>query len=36
MVVLNKNPFAIESYEIGDAYVTMMIFDGRTVYQLAE
>lgn len=33
LVVLNRNLFEIDPYEISDAYVTMTIFDGRTVYQ---
>jgi len=36
LVVLNRNLFAIDSYEISDANVTMTIFDGRTVYQRTE
>jgi predicted amidohydrolase YtcJ len=36
LVVLNKNLFALDAYEISDAYVTMTIFDGRTVYQRTE
>ena len=36
LVVLNKNLFAIDPYEISDAFVTMTIFDGRTVYQRTE
>lgn len=30
--VLNRDLFAIDPYEISDAYVTMTVFDGRTVY----
>ncbi len=36
LVVINENLFALDSYEISDAYVTMTIFDGRTVYQHTE
>ena len=36
LVVLDRNLFAIDSYEISDAYVTMTIFDGRTVYTRTE
>jgi hypothetical protein len=36
LVVLDRNLFAIDSYEISDASVTMTIFDGRTVYQRTE
>ena len=35
-VVLDRNLFDIDSYEISDAYVTMTIFDGRTVYTRTE
>ena len=36
LVVLNRNLFDIEPYEISDAFVTMTVFDGRTVYQRTE
>ena len=36
LVVLNENLFALDPHEISDAYVTMTIFDGRTVYQHTE
>jgi len=36
LVVLNRNLFELDPYEISDAYVTMTLFDGRTVYQRAE
>lgn len=36
LVVLNRNLFDLDPYEISDAYVTMTLFDGRTVYQRAE
>jgi len=36
LVVLDRNLFEIEPYEISDARVTMTIFDGRTVYQRPE
>jgi predicted amidohydrolase YtcJ len=36
LVVINKNLFDLDSYEISDAYVTMTIFDGRTIYQRNE
>lgn len=34
--VLNRNLFEIDPYAISDAYVTMTVFDGRTVYQRTE
>lgn len=34
--VLNQNLFKIDPYAISDAYVTMTVFDGRTVYQRTE
>lgn len=36
LVVLNRNLFEIEPNEISDAYVTMTIFGGRTLYQRTE
>jgi predicted amidohydrolase YtcJ len=36
LVVLNRNLFEIDAYEISDAYVTMTIFDGQTLYQRTE
>jgi hypothetical protein len=36
LVVLNRNLFDIDPYEISDAYVTMTIFDGRILYQRTE
>ncbi len=36
LVVLDRNLFAIDTYEISDAHVTMTIFDGRTVYTRTE
>lgn len=36
LVVLNRNLFELTPYEISDAYVTMTIFDGRTLYQRNE
>jgi predicted amidohydrolase YtcJ len=36
LVVLNRNLFDIDPYEISDAYVTMTIFDGQTLYQRTE
>jgi predicted amidohydrolase YtcJ len=36
LVVLNRNLFELDPYEISGAYVTMTLFDGRTVYQRAE
>jgi predicted amidohydrolase YtcJ len=36
LVVLDRNLFAIDSYEISDVNVTMTIFDGRTVFQRTE
>ena len=36
LVVLNRNLFELNPYEISDAYVTMTLFDGRTVYQRTE
>jgi predicted amidohydrolase YtcJ len=33
LVVLNRNLFDLDPYAISDAYVTMTIFNGRTVYQ---
>lgn len=36
LVVLNQNLFELDAYEISDAYVTMTLFDGRTVYQRSE
>ena len=36
LVVLDRNLFAIDAYEISDARVTMTIFDGRTDYQRSE
>jgi predicted amidohydrolase YtcJ len=33
LVALNRNLFDLDPYAISDAYVTMTIFDGRTVYQ---
>ena len=36
LVVLNKNLFDLDPYEISDAYVTMTIFDGQTIYQRNE
>ena len=35
-VVLDRKLFAIDSYEISDAYVTMTIFDSQTVYTRTE
>lgn len=35
-VVLDRNLFAIDSYEISDAYITMTIFDSQTVYTRTE
>jgi predicted amidohydrolase YtcJ len=32
LVVLDRNLFEIDPYEISDANVTMTVFDGRTVY----
>ena len=36
LVVLNRNLFDLDPYEISDAYVTMTIFDGQTIYQRNE
>jgi predicted amidohydrolase YtcJ len=36
LVVLSRNLFEIDPYEISDVYVTMTIFDGRTLYQRTE
>ena len=36
LVVLDRNLFEIDAYEISDARVTMTIFDGRTVYERPE
>lgn len=36
LVVLNRNLFELDPYRISDAYVTMTLFDGRTVYQRTE
>ena len=36
LVVLNRNLFDIDPYEISDAYVTMTLFDGQIVYQRTE
>ncbi len=36
LVVLDRNLFEIDSYEISDASVTMTIFNGRTVYTRTE
>jgi predicted amidohydrolase YtcJ len=36
LVVLDRNLFDIDSYEISDANVTMTIFDGRTVFHPTE
>jgi hypothetical protein len=36
LVVLSRNLFAIDPYEISDVYVTMTVFDGRTIYQRTE
>lgn len=36
LIVLNRNLFELDPYEISDAYVTMTIFDGRTVYQQSD
>ena len=36
LVVLDRNLFEIDAYEISEARVTMTIFDGRTVYQRTE
>jgi hypothetical protein len=36
LVVLNRNLFEIDPYEISDAYVTSTIFDGQTIYQRTE
>lgn len=33
LVVLDRNLFEIDPYEISDARVTMTVFDGRTVYR---
>jgi predicted amidohydrolase YtcJ len=33
LVALNRNLFELDPYEISDAYVTMTLFDGRTVYR---
>lgn len=36
LVVLDRNLFDLDPYEISDAYVTMTLFDGRTVYQRSD
>ena len=36
LVVLDRNLFDIDPYEISDANVTMTIFDGRTLFQPTE
>jgi len=36
LVVLDRNLFEIDSYEISDTNVTMTIFDGQTVFQRTE
>jgi predicted amidohydrolase YtcJ len=36
LVLINKNLFELDPYEISDAYVTMTIFDGQTIYQRNE
>ena len=36
LVVLNRNLFEIDAYDISDAHVTMTIFAGRTIYQRTE
>ena len=36
LVVVNRNLFELDPYEISDAYVTMTFFDGRTVYQRSD
>jgi predicted amidohydrolase YtcJ len=36
LVLLNRKLFDIDPYEISDKYVTMTIFDGRTLYQRTE
>ncbi len=36
LVVLDRNLFEIDAYEISDTNVTMTVFDGRTVYRKPE
>ncbi|MDA0705219.1 MAG: amidohydrolase [Proteobacteria bacterium] len=36
LTVLNQNLFDLDPYAISDAYVTMTVFDGRTVYKRTE
>lgn len=36
LIVLDRNLFDVDAFEISDVNVTMTIFDGRTVYQNTE